>query len=290
MSYGTESPMRCGNPGCQEEVPGHERSCLVCGRDAGYPNVRAAATREEVKAVDNRFQAAQASSKSGGYHDELLRFEDAVSRSQAVICRHLSTVHTLVSSDNELFSTYYNQVTANMRIPEDNEWDRAREALESAVFPHYHREISYGVLSLDGVGQTAYGPVSIALKESSISDRASVFDEPLFPFFRSRKILAGQAPPLGHRATWEHRGRLAAAKLHSALDQGTKPSEYQDILLSPQSDPEGDCIEAHIYGPIHRRAISGVIAKIPTRRADKAILESVKRKLQEIGVKVRLLK
>jgi len=49
--------MKCLN--CHEEIPDHVRSCVVCGTDAGYPNVRAALRNEEVSALKLRVKEAE---------------------------------------------------------------------------------------------------------------------------------------------------------------------------------------------------------------------------------------
>ena len=280
--------MECANPECEAGLPGHVRACLVCGRDAGFPNVRAARGIEEQPVAQARYEAAREASADGGYEDVFRQFELACSSAYAVICMGLSTVLYIVSSDNVLYATYYRQVDAAARIPEENSWDRARESVDSMMFPHYHREISFGALSLTGIGHTAYGPYSIVLKEVAIRDRTSVFHEPLFPFFRSRGIVVGDAVPPGFRATWSDRGRLAAAKHGSQLTAHTDPDDFQDLLLSPGGDTEGDCIEAHVYGPIHRRAIWRVMGTAPRRRADQILVKSLQRKLDEVGAELQL--
>jgi hypothetical protein len=60
----------------------------------------------------------------------LEHFGRAVLSSKAVICRSLSIVQYLVSSDSALYNTFHQQVDAEARIPEDNRWDRARSLSE----------------------------------------------------------------------------------------------------------------------------------------------------------------
>jgi len=196
----------------------------------------------------------------------------------------------MASSDSALYTSYYHQVDAATRIPEDNEWDRTRESVDSAVFPHYYREINYGALSLNGVGQTAYGPFSVVLRGAAISERASVFDEPLFPFFKSHGVVVGNPLPPGYRATWQSRDRLAAAKLGPRLKPTTNPVDFPSLMLPSGGNTAGDCIEVHVYGPLHRRAIARVIGRPANRRADKILIASLKRKLEETGAKLELSK
>ena len=103
--------MNCLNGECSAEVPAHVRNCVVCGTDAGCPNVRS---------------------------------------SKAVVSLPLSRVNELVSSDNSLYCTYYQGVDADSRLPESNEWDSVRQSVDALVFPYYFKEIRFGALTLDG--------------------------------------------------------------------------------------------------------------------------------------------
>lgn len=282
--------MKCTNPDCQEEIHGSYRSCVVCGRDAGHPNVRVAEEPREKAALSVRYGTSLSRAAADGYQNVFERFQHAVSQSNAVICRPLSNLVEIVSSDDALYVSYYRQVAAGIRMPADNSWDRGRESVESAVFPHYYQEMAYGALSLTGIGVTAYGHFSILLKEAAIKERASVFDQPLFPFFRNEKIVVGEPLPLGYRATWPDRGRLAAAKLGSQLTADTSDDCFQAILLKEGTDTETDCVEVHIYGPIHRRAIARVTGSSPHRKADRILVASIKKKLVEVGASLELLK
>jgi hypothetical protein len=53
---------------CGETIPATERSCVLCGQDAGFPNVRRANRPEEVTRLEERFCAAF---KAEGMHDIL---------------------------------------------------------------------------------------------------------------------------------------------------------------------------------------------------------------------------
>jgi hypothetical protein len=273
----------CSNVECGQPVPDHERSCVVCGADAGFPNVRAASSPEEVAALTARFESAEASARNNGWESVFASFHEACRHTRAVICRSVSQVKQLVSSDNALYNNFYRQLEAGIRIPDDNQWDRNREAIESKVFPNYHRNIVFGVLSLTDTGNTAYGEASIKLRNAAIKQRSTVFEEPLFPFLRSRSIGVTEATPHGHRAPWNDRSRLCAAKIGSRLRAETNPSDYQSLILDPKNETESDCIEVHVFGPVHRRAIETVTCKRPSRREDRLILRSISKELALVG-------
>jgi hypothetical protein len=235
-----------------------------------------------------RYRKAKDLAVGGGLSKEFEEFEKAAAGSRAVICQKLSVVQRLISSDNDLYTTYYNQVNSTARMPEDNKWDRARESVASAIFPHYYKEVNYGALSLSGAGHVAYGGYSMVLKNSAISERSSVFEGPLFPFLEALGVVLGSEIPLGHRAPWTNRGQLCATKIGPKLKIGAEVADFEALLLEPTMDTEGDCVEVHIYGPIHRRAVETVVGKEPTRRADKILLKELGRVLKEVGANLEL--
>jgi predicted nucleic acid-binding Zn ribbon protein len=274
--------MECPNPDCREQVPAHVRHCVVCGADAKVPNVRAADSTDEVKALEQRVLSAEQRAQALGYGRVLKDFQLAVSKSSAVICRSLGQVNDLVSGDNQLFATFYQSVHADARLPEDNEWDKIRQSVDSHLFPYYFHELRFAVVSIDGSGVTGYGDYCIVLKDSAIKERATVFEENTVLFIKRRRIVVGDPIPLGYRATWDRRDLLAVAKLSDRLSPSTTPSQYQSILISSTAT-DSDFIEVHVHGALHRRAIKELSGSEPKKKADRAMLNSIKRKLREVG-------
>lgn len=274
--------MECPNPECRATLPDHVRHCVVCGADAKVPNVRAAGKEEEVRALQLRVADAQTDALTHGYDAILKDFGDAVSGSVAVICRALGKVSELLSSDSQLFGTFYQGISSDTRLPEDNEWDRIRQAVDSLLFPFYYQELRFAALSIDGSGVTGYGEYCVVLNDVAIKERASIFEENTIVFVKRHRIVAGDRIPVGYKATWENRGLLAVAKLSSRLSPTTAPADYQSILINSGAT-DSDFIEVNIYGPIHRRAVKRVSGPEPHRKADKVIFRSMLRKLKEIG-------
>jgi hypothetical protein len=198
------------------------------------------------------------------------------------VCRPLAQLNEILSSDNQLYATFYQNVQANSRLPQDNEWDRIRQAVDALLFPYYYEDIRFGALSLDGSGVSGYGDYCISLRQAAIRERASVFEENTILFIKKRRIVAGDVLPLGYRASWKNRAMLAAAKLGGRLNPATTSDEYQALLI-PLSARDADFIEVHIFGPIHRLAIKHLSGPQPRKKADKLILRSIIRKLNEIG-------
>ena len=167
------------------------RWCVACQFDVGFPNVRAADTSEEREALQSRVDQAFVSARARKCEQVLEQFGDAVLRSQAVITRSLTLVQTLVSSDSGAHPSFYREVEAGMRVPEDNEWDAARPAADQILFPYYAKHIKFAALSLDGRGLTHYGSYAIVLNEEMIAERATVFEENSLQFVKRHRPFNG---------------------------------------------------------------------------------------------------
>lgn len=275
--------MDCPNPNCKLTIPPAARSCPACQEDVGFPNVRAAQIFDEQRALDARFADAEVSTKARKVDTILHIFGTVVLNSRAVIARNISVVDRLISSENSLYTTYYKQVRSGSRIPEENTWDRGRTSIDAALFPNYHEEIVFAALSLNGRGMSCYGDYTIVLKNELIENRATVFEENPFIFFDTHRVVTGSSIPLGFRAVWAERDKLAKAKLHSKLDIYTSEKDFPGLLLNDNGE-KSDFIEVHIYGQIHRRAIECVKGPRPKKKADLAIWQSLKKRLNDANI------
>lgn len=271
---------------CKAEVPDHERHCVVCGFDAGFPNVRAA--RNEEAALTKRYERVVDEARRRNCVGVISRFEDCVAGARAILCRQLQQALRLASSDTALYANFYREVEGAARIPENNKWDTKRECVDAMLFPHYHKEICFGALAIDGRGTFSYGVCSIELTEVAVCDRASVFEENSFSFVEKRGIPITGNLPVGFRAPWAHRQRLAIAKLGPRIQESTPDTAFPSLLLN-ENGPEPEFVEVHIYGPIHRRAIARVCVEGPISKAGKVLLASLKRKLGEVGASVEVV-
>jgi len=232
-----------------------------------------------------RTHAYEEAVRRGAEH-VLRSFEEAVRQSKAVLCRQLSVANWLVSSDNVLFGTFWLEIEAGIRSPEQNSFDQARGAVDATFFPHYHREIRFAALSIDEQGPLPYGPCSIVLRDSNVAHRSTVFEENSLVFARQFKIIVGNPPPLGYRAVWNDRHKLAVAKLHERIDRATDRGDFAGILLKQAAGTdEVEFVEVHIYGSLNRSAIECV--RIPQKEVRspeaKVIVKSMGRKLAEVG-------
>jgi hypothetical protein len=261
-------------PRCGEAIRGNERICPSCGNDVGYPNVRAAKEYQEKAALAKRYENALQNASRRGCSDVVVAFLDALTSSVAVICRTPSKVKELVSSENELYASFYQLVGAGARRLEGSKMDLQRRIADSIMFPYYEKDIRFAILSLDGIGASAYGDCSIVLKDVAISERATVFEENSVLFCEKRGLGVAKPLPPGYRATWEDRGVLATAKLEPKFVPGTSAAEFPTILVGNTGQ---DFVEVHIFGALHRGSIGRIVARKPKTEVDRILLEEIKR-------------
>lgn len=278
--------MKCPNGGCGADIVRSQRHCIACGADIGAPNVRAANDSAEVSALGVRYADELRKAQDVGYEADFLRFVELLAQSKAVVCMPSSRLLTLASDPASLLSTFGLQIEGESRVPLDNRFDNIRASVEEAFFPNYSREIRFAALSLTDSGHAAYGACSVTLKDSSISNRATVFEFPLFKFAEVKSVKLSEAIPAGHRADWLGRSKLAAVKFDRRVE-GMGDDQMAEILLPTPTDTVSDCVEVHIYGSLNRYSIAGVVMTPEKRRADILIQKAVVENLTEIGVSVR---
>lgn len=268
---------------CSGSVPPHTKDCPVCGRFAGFPNIRAAQTEVEHSALIARLAISRNLAIANGSTSELQEFSKDVLASVIVMNRHLGPLHTWVNGNSPIFSSFFQQVEAG-RLPEESTWDRQRASAESTIHPNYYKDIVPAALSLDNYGMPYYGPYSLVLKEEIVGHRASVFEENPFVFNKRHTVISGVDPPAGYRATWGERNLLAEAKLGHKIVCGMQHSDFISVLIEPKrGDSDCDFIEVHIYGSIHNASIARAAGPEPTRQADRILWRQTLRKLKELG-------
>lgn len=275
----------CGNP-----VPDHLRDCIVCGAAHSSPNVRAALRYEEQQALSKRREDALNTSCNRGCENVFEQFGEIVqTQSFAVIARSILQLSYIVSQPSRLYVGFQQELYTGSRIPEDNAWDKGRRAAEDTIHPNYSQNINYAALSLSPRGAVAYGSYGIILNDKAISLRSTVFEENPFHFCVKHNVFAGQPAPAGYRATWQSRGVLAQAKLHSSLQVGMNCDVFSDLILMQGANTgDVDCIEVHIYGPIHPRAIERVVGPQPSAE-EMPIARSVEKKLNQFGAHLEFI-
>jgi hypothetical protein len=275
---------------CNNYMPPSANSCPHCGRPGLYPNVRIASNPKERTALDRRYKSAMKDSSSRGAVSVLYDFEKAIAASKAVISRPHNELYRLAANDYELYTTYYQLLEAEVRLPKGDKWDTLRAVADSALFPNYKEQIRFAALTLDGKGLFNYGECAIVLRTDYIAHRATVFEENSVPFMKNHRISMGRADklPLGYRATWQERAKLCVVKLHKRLEASTRPAEYPTLLLQQGATSEDDqFVEVHIFGPLTIRTVEQVILDRRLKRRQSAtILNALKKRLLQFRISI----
>src|ERR1017187_9054426 len=203
--------MKC--PVCSEEVRPHERLCVACQTDCGFPNVRAAEQEDEKRALAGRVADAERQAAANGPTSILAKLRAAARRSRAVRARSLDEVYALVKSDDKLMGTFYDLKGAGLLRPSATNMEASRQSAEPLVFPNYHEKILFAALTLDVIGLFTYGNCAMVFQEAKIANRATVFEENCV-FFCQRRDIGPRRPtvPPGYRATWARREDLVDRK------------------------------------------------------------------------------
>jgi len=275
--------MECRN--CGFAVPPSKRDCQACGTDNGYPNVRLAQRPEEILQLAKRVEHAEVSTSARKCKDVLDRFGEAVLGSHAVMAHSLGGILNILESDRRNYTSYMQQVRSGSRVPEENEFDDIRPQFESALFPNFHENILFACLAIrTDAFLTGYGSYALILKTNMIEQRATVFEENPYSFFRKLGLRVVDRIPPGYRATWAHRDLIAKAKLHAEISSGTRDEEFTDILLRDRGgSANSDYIEVHVFGTINRNSIERVVCHRPKHRADQVLLRKLEKDLTAIG-------
>jgi hypothetical protein len=277
-------------PDCGNNFIMSEERCPHCGRPGLYPNVYAAGDADEVAALENRYETAKREAEARGAAPAVEHFETNVANARAVIGRPDGEVQRLITSDNQLYATYYKLVGSGIRLPGEEKWDTLRRVADDALFAGYKEHIRFAALSLDGVGPINYGDCFLVLRTDMIAHRASVFEENsvLFMAHHDIKMKDAHKLPRGFKATWDGRAKLCVAKLAARIDAATSPAAYSDLLLRQGSTTgEDDFVEVHIWGPMTIRTVEEVIPNPRLRRPPRAVNRANKERLKKFGVMVR---
>ncbi|MCA0247153.1 MAG: hypothetical protein LCH93_11100 [Proteobacteria bacterium] len=272
-----------------DPVPISESQCPVCRRELVSPNIRLASDAGEVLAFQRRVDDARVQLRARNCEAEGEAFATQAALSSAVVCRAPGHLLELVSNPNSIYSTFYNQLDGQSRLPQDNEYDQWRAVIDAIMFPNFFRSIVFAALSLNGLGVVAYGACSIVLKEVAFAHRASVFHENSFKFIKDYKLKATDPLPHGYRATWDRRAELALAKLHGRVNSSMSTSDYAEVLLRQKTATvEDDFIEVHIFGGFSRGAIERIVVTQPEDRIERHVLKGVVAKARAASIPVEM--
>jgi hypothetical protein len=237
--------------------------------------------------LELRFSKARLAANDGGCGQDFDQFLELAERADAVVCMPPSRLLELLNP-TALYSTFGLQLEGETRVPQDNRFDSIRASVEEAFFPSYSKHIRFAALSLRDVGHESYGACSVTIKKGAIASRASVFEFPLVTFADRTGHPLGQPIPPGHRAVWDSRGKLAAAKLGMSCG-GMNYGEMADLILPPPTDTLSDCIEVHIYGSFNVHSIARVAIITPKDPIEQAIQRALVGKLEQLNINTRVI-
>jgi hypothetical protein len=119
---------------------------------------------------------------TGGFSSVFDAFRREVARSNAVFCRSVSQIKEVVSSDNQLYVSFYQMVGMGSRRPEETTIERERLLADDLLFPFYREQICFAALSLNAQGASSWGNCSVQLRADHISGSSDGFrsELPLF--------------------------------------------------------------------------------------------------------------
>lgn len=253
-------------PVCGGTYRALEVACETCQSPRGAPNVLAASDAAEQDALVQRVKALLDGIPASPRRDAVLGFGRAVLRSVAVVNVSASWAIQFFGSDKGLYTSYGRLVQAGARKRAAPEDDRARMMVEARLYGSQADHICYAALSLGCPGLTAYGEVSLQIRDVAVRTRASVLEENSYSFFE-RHALGTRAKadfPLGYRSPWSTRHLVAAAKLGIHLTDVSTEAEFGGLLLHAGATRHDDeFIEVHVYGTFDLRAVERV--RFPAR-------------------------
>lgn len=276
---------------CCNDMPRAASICPHCARPALYPNVRAAEVPEEVTELERRYLAAFDEASSRGDVHALREFEDEAKHSKAVLARTANELQRLATSDNQIYATYYELLSAGIIAHVEDRWSLRRALADEVMFHGYKKEIRFAALTLDMRGLSNYGDCYIVLRTDMIAHRASVFEENSTMFMKRHRILMDEADnlPRGYRATWDDRGRLCVAKLFQEIDAHTPKGEYSKLLLRQgATTAEDEFVEVHVWGPMTARTFEQVSVTTRSRRAHRVVIGALRERLGKLSVKLQV--
>jgi len=247
--------IKCPNCGVENSLINKDCSC--CGAPLGFPNVNECSQKEEVEALEKRYKKEIEIAQKKGNEDKLVEFEEEVQKSLAVTNVDLEYLYSLIVKSST-YSNYQLLTEGEARDYARPEADKERLGVEGTIFGSYGRNLRYAALSTDGRGLKSYGDYTIILSDEAVRLRATLLEENSYSFVKRHKILAGGKIPVGYRAVWKDRQKLAVAKMAKKILLTNTPNYAKILLKSTGNRKKDEFIEVHIYGKINRESILSV--------------------------------
>ncbi|MDM8568576.1 hypothetical protein QUF50_03500 [Thiotrichales bacterium HSG1] len=185
-------------------------------------------------------------------------------------------------TDKAEFKTYYSD------YHKKKDKDKQREKSDEIVFGKYKTQIRFASLSIDHKGLHNYGDICVHFKNELIENRATLLEENSKFFPNKHNIDIHENMPLGYRALWNSKGKLAIAKLAKEIctkyleNKICTEKDFQKLLLCCGEEKDTDkFIEIHIYGSFTMEQAKVVYGKPPVME----LLDEKQKKEQETELK-----
>lgn len=243
---------------CSNPFPDSRTSCPHCARPQLFPNVAKATNEAERDKLNAKFEQTKQSCQADGRAREFEDFYTQTGASQALFACSTTKLHREISSETEIFETYYQLEALRLRssAPKSLDWEKLRPQAESELLGSNKNieNLHYACLSMDWSSLSSYGECVVKLKETMIAHRASCFGGNTAVIYFIEHDFSKCL-----RSNWEDRGKIAAAALGERLRSGDGPKEFAQILLTPAVDSVDDnFIEVHIFGTMTARTFAEV--------------------------------
>lgn len=276
-------------PSCRQYAADHLLNCPSCGVHIGFPNVRKATEDRNQRQLRFRYAEARTSLLTRGTWQIAQQFERLVAQSsRAIPARWAILVQNAVEQDGGVFLTYYQQVNAGRRQPQNNAHDIQRQAIDATFFPYYFEQITFLALSLGNRGIEYYGDFHFAYNPQKISSRTSVFEKNSLSFARENKMVAGDSGcTAGFMSAWEQRGVLSLCKLNAKITPQMQQSDFPGLLLDSTSAEGADFVECHVHGSVGFQGLDEVTCRPATTDEKRVTQLRVIRLLRQQGIETK---
>lgn len=243
---------------CTEPYNDKLRACPHCARPSKFPNMVHAKKSVEIEALNNRYDQMVGDLKAAGLTQELNYIEQHLKKSDACKAMPRWEIERLANSETSAIGTYYQQIEGQVRLPDDNRWDRLRRIADASFFECYGTDINFAALSTNWKWLSNYGDGAVFFKDEMISHRSTVFETNTALWVEENNCT--MSIPSGSLATWDNRVKLGVAKLGGKLRIGDH--HFDDLILLNGADSAGDAfMEVHICGGFTIRSTKAIIIK-----------------------------
>lgn len=240
-------------PVCEKE---HDINVDFCSDHHQFTepvNVRRAKIKNEVNALNSRYDLAKSQLINAGLSESLNLLEELVrTNSNVIINTSFEFLWKWLLTSTDSYIGYALQIINGVRPKASFQNDVDRSLVESYLYGSV-KNFSYATFSISERGLFSYGDVSVILKISDVVDRISVLETNSFLFvddIAERGLLRLRKPaPFGHMCVWSERQKLVVSKLAHNLHQSDTISDLDNLIVFCNGDREKDIfIELHIAG------------------------------------------